>query len=93
MPAINPISGVPRRPAAPNDRAAQFFLNRDQIVFVNREHDGIAITTVFGLKVRMSGPPQDLAVFSDELLNAIGSNFVSVPPLVGFRIVASAAAP
>lgn len=79
--------------AESDDPAELCFLNRDQIVLAIQNRTGISVVTVLGLKVRITGPPEDLAKFTNELLNALGSNFVSVPPSVDYRLAVARAEP
>lgn len=87
MPRSSSMSGVPRMRARPDDASACLFLNRNQIVLVSRETDGVEITTVLGLKILIAGRAEQLAKFSEELINSIDSNFVSVPSAIVLRIV------
>ena len=55
------------------------FLNRDHIVLASVQDGAVTLTTSLGTKLVVSGPPQTLEAFMDQLLNACGSNFVAVP--------------
>ncbi|CAN5580401.1 hypothetical protein BH20VER3_BH20VER3_09390 [soil metagenome] len=63
----------------PDDFDSLSFLNRDQIVLVNIKKTGVSLTTILGTKVLISGSPETVAKFIDQLTNSIDSNFVSVP--------------
>ncbi|MBA3353743.1 MAG: hypothetical protein H0U23_15215 [Blastocatellia bacterium] len=64
---------------ATGDPASRAFLNRDHIVLALWQGDGVALTTTLGTQFFVSGPPDILETFMDQLLNASGSNFVAIP--------------
>jgi hypothetical protein len=55
------------------------FLNRDHVVLVTVDQEGIIIvTTSLGMKITFPTSQATLAKFIDELANDVESNFVSI---------------
>jgi hypothetical protein len=56
-----------------------FFLNRDQIVLATLQQNNLVLTTTIGARVLISGSPETLTGLIDQLVNAIGSNYIAIP--------------
>jgi hypothetical protein len=55
------------------------YLNRDQIVLVTLYETGLVLTTTLGANIFVSGSSDTLNEFTDQLVNAVGSNYVAIP--------------
>jgi hypothetical protein len=66
-------------PNAPAESQGRVFLNRDQIVLAALQQTRLVLTTTIGTRVEVSGSTETLRELTDELVNAIGSNYLAIP--------------
>ena len=66
-------------PNAPAESQGPVFVNRDQIVLAALQQTRLVLTTTIGTTVEISGSTEALRELTDELVNAIGSNYLAIP--------------